>query len=401
MTDRLYYTDATCLAFHAEVRHLDASRLQVVLDRSAFYPTSGGQPHDVGVLAGIPVVDVTESGDDVVHHLSAPLAANVGTRLEGVVDAARRFDHMQQHSGQHLLSAVLEDRYGWPTVSVHIGTDSCSLDLAAASIAPHDLVEAERIVNAHVFENRPISVGFEEADTAAGLRKPSERSGRLRIVTIEGLDRNACGGTHVARTGEIGPILLRRTERARGATRVEFRCGQRALIRARQDMELLLEVAGSLSASVEDVPSLVRTMGEERRTSDRELTRVTEQLLAHEARALHADTPPDANGRRVIVTTRDDVPVKALQAMAQQVVACGQAIYLATSTAPPAVLLAASADTGIACGTLLREALQAVGGRGGGTPQLAQGSAPTPESALACHAQLLALLHTASNTGAR
>lgn len=392
MTDRLYYTDASCLGFHAEVRHLDASRLQVVLDRSAFYPTSGGQPHDLGVLAGIPVVEVTEAGDDVVHHLSAPLSVPVGERIEGEVDAARRFDHMQRHSGQHLLSAVLEDRYGWPTVSVHFGTDSCSLDLRAESIAPHDLVEAERIANAHVFENRAITVGFEEADTAAGLRKPSERGGLLRIVTIDGLDRNACGGTHVSHTGAIGPILLRRTERARGTLRLEFRCGHRAIARARHDMALLLEVAATLSAGVEDVPELVRIMGDDRRALDKERTRVTEQLLVHEAKALYANALPDANGRRLIVTTRDDVPVKALQSTAQQVIACGGAIYLAVSTSPPAVLLAASADTGIACGTLLREALRAVGGRGGGTPQLAQGSAPTPETALACRAQLLAAL---------
>jgi len=397
MTDRLYYTDATCLAFHAEVRHLDASRLQVRLDRSAFYPTSGGQPHDIGMLAGIPVVDVTESGDDVVHHLSAPLAAAIGERIEGEVDAARRFDHMQQHSGQHLVSAVLEDRYGWPTVSVHFGTDSCSLDVHADTMAPHDLVEAERIANAHVFENRPITIGFEDADTATALRKPSDRGGVLRIVTIDGLDRNACGGTHVSRTGAIGPILLRRTERTRGTMRLEFRCGHRAIARARHDMELLLQVAGTLSAGVEDVPELVRAMGEDRRALDKELTRVTELLLAHEAKALHASALPDAHGRRLIVSARDDVPVKALQSMAQQVVACGNAVYLAVSTSPPAVLLAASGDTGIACGTLLREALQAVGGRGGGTPQLAQGSAPTIEAALACRDALrVALMRTSS-----
>jgi alanyl-tRNA synthetase len=389
MTDRLYYSDATCLAFDAVVRHLDPSRLQVVLDRSAFYPTSGGQPHDIGVLAGIPVVDVTEMDEQVVHHLSAPLAASVGDRVDGVVDAARRFDHMQQHSGQHLLSAVLEDRYGWPTVSVHFGSDSCSLDLRTDTIAAHDLVDAERLVNGHVFENRAISVSFEDADTATGLRKPSERGGLLRIVTIDGLDRNACGGTHVSRTGEIGPVLLRQTERTRGTTRVEFRCGHRAIARARHDMELLLDVAGQLSAGAEDVPALVRALADERRALDKELTRTTEQLLTHEARALHAGTPPDALGRRLLIVTRDDQPVKALQPMAQQVVACGHAIYLATSVSPPAVLLAASSDTGIACGSLLRDALQAVGGRGGGSPQLAQGSAPTPDAALACRDALI------------
>ncbi len=392
MTDRLYYTDATLLRFDAHVRALDDTRLQVVLDRSAFYPTSGGQPHDTGTLADIPVVNVTESGDDVVHHLAAPLPLAVGDAVSGLVHEARRRDHMQQHSGQHLLSAVLEDVFGWPTVSVHLGTDGCSLDVEADHISTESLREAERIANVHVLENRPVTIGFEDAATVRGLRKPSERDGLLRIVTIEGLDINACGGTHVARTGEIGAILLRRTERTRGTMRVEFRCGLRAVARARHDMELLLETAGHLSAGAEDVPSLVQALADDRRALEKVNAQLTEQLVAHEARALHASTQPDARGRRVIVAARTDVPVKTLQGLAQQVVACGGAVYLATSTEPPAVLLAASEDAGLDCGTTLRTALQAVGGRGGGTPRLAQGSAPTADAVLACRDRLLATL---------
>jgi alanyl-tRNA synthetase len=195
MTDRLYYSDATWLAFDAVVRHLDPSRLQVVLDRSAFYPTSGGQPHDIGVLAGIPVVDVTESDEHVVHHLSAPLAASVGDRVDGVVDAARRFDHMQQHSGQHLLSAVLEDRYGWPTVSVHFGSDSCSLDLRTDAVAAHDLIEAERLVNGHVFENRAITRhlrGCRYGHRAA----QAERAGRTAAHRDHRRSRSQCLRRH-------------------------------------------------------------------------------------------------------------------------------------------------------------------------------------------------------------
>jgi alanyl-tRNA synthetase len=393
MTDRLYYTDATRLAFDAAVRALDPVRLEVVLDRTAFYPTSGGQPHDTGTLAGIPVVNVTERDDGtIVHHLAAPLPLAPGDRADGVVDAARRFDHMQQHSGQHLLSAVLEDVFGWPTVSVHIGTDGCSLDLRAEQVGAHDLREAERLVNAHVVENRPVTVTFEDAATARGLRKPSDRDGMLRIVTIEGLDRNACGGTHVARTGEIGPILLRRTERTRGTVRVEFRCGHRAIARARADMELLLDAAGVLTAGADELPALVRTLADDRRAFEKANAQLAEQLVAHEARAQHTATAPDARGRRVIMTTRDDVPVKALQGFAQQFTALGGAVYVAVSTTPPALLLAASDDAGVECGTLLREALQAVGGRGGGTARLAQGSAPTADAALAARDRLLAAL---------
>jgi alanyl-tRNA synthetase len=389
MTDRLYYTDASCLAFTATVVARDDRGTRVVLDRSAFYPTSGGQPHDTGVLGGVAVLDVTEADDGtIVHHLAAPLPLADGTPVDGAVDATRRLDHMQQHSGQHLLSAVLEDRFGWPTVSVHIGADGCALDLAAESIPPDALREAERIVNGHVHENRPITVGFEDAATATGLRKPSERGGLLRIVTIAGLDRNACGGTHVAHTGAIGPVLLRRTERTRGTVRVEFRCGQRAVARARADMERLLTAAGTLTAGVDELPTLVAALVEERRQLEKANAQLTEQLVAHEAQRLHALAPLGPHGHRFIEHASPDTPVKAQQSLAQQVVALGGAVYLAVSAAPPAVLLAASADTGVACGARLREALQAVGGRGGGTPTLAQGSAPTADAAFAARDQL-------------
>lgn len=392
MTDRLYYTDSGLLSFDAQVVALDASRQRVRLDRSAFYPTSGGQPHDLGVLGGIAVTDVTEDDDAVWHQLAEPLPHAVGATITGEVDATRRRDHMQQHSGQHLLSAVLEDVYGWPTVSVHMGVDHCALDLRADEVPAALLREAEARVNAHVMENRPITVHFEDAATASGLRKPSDRSGALRIVTIEGLDRNACGGTHVSHTGEIGPILLRRTERTRGTVRLEFRCGARAVQRARADMELLLAASQALSTGVDELPALVGTLAEERRTLEKRLALLTEELTAHEARALHAATTPDAAGRRIIVCGKDEVPVKERQLLAQQVIACGQAVYLAMSVDPPALLLAASDDTGIDCGRLLREALQAVGGRGGGTARLAQGSAPSVEAAHTCRVQLRTVL---------
>jgi alanyl-tRNA synthetase len=384
MTDRLYYTDATRLDFTAVLVASHDGGRRVVLDRSAFYPTSGGQPHDIGTLGGLVVHDVTEAEDGTVeHHLVEPLPVAVGESVAGHVDAARRFDHMQQHSGQHLLSAVLDDQFGWPTVSVHIGADGCALDLAADGVTPEALREAEQLANTHVFENRPITVGFEDAACATGLRKPSDRAGLLRIVTIAGLDRNACGGTHVAQTGAIGPILLRRTERTRGTVRVEFRCGHRALARARADMELALAAAGTLTAGVDELPTLVAGLVEARRQLEKAHVALTEQLLAHEARALHTAAPVDELGRRYFEHRSDDAPVKSQQSLAQQVVALGGAVYLAVSSAPPAVLLAASADTGLACGTLLRDALQAVGGRGGGTFTLAQGSAPSVEAALA------------------
>ena len=254
---RLYYTDAYCQAFDAQVvRAFDhEGRPAVVLDRTAFYPTSGGQPFDLGVLGAATVVDVVDVDGDVVHVLSSPLPD--GAAVHGQIDWARRFDHMQQHTGQHLLSAVIAERIGLATVSVHFGRDSATLDLDGGSLSPAQVVEAETAANVAVAENRPVSVTFEDAATAAGLRKAADREGTLRIITIEGLDRSACGGTHVRATGEIGPIAIRKVERVKQHVRLEFLCGQRAVRRARADADLLSAIAAAHSTTAEELPSLL------------------------------------------------------------------------------------------------------------------------------------------------
>ena len=224
-THRLYYSDAYRTAFEGAIVDRDGEGTRVYLDETAFYPTSGGQPHDRGSLAGVQVVDVVDEGDRIVHVLAAPIPLEI-SRAEGAIDWERRFDHMQQHTGQHLLSAVFEDLFGCATVSVHFGPDYSTLDLDTESLSRKQLVQAEERANAIVAEARPVSVVFEDAATATGLRKASERSGTLRIVSIEGVDRSACGGTHVRSTAEIGTILVRSSEKVRKATRVDYRiCG--------------------------------------------------------------------------------------------------------------------------------------------------------------------------------
>lgn len=390
-TERLYYRDARCTEFDANIVQLDDSRTRVVLDRSAFYPTSGGQPFDTGVLGGSPVVDVTEEGDAVVHHLAAPLST-ASVRLTGRVHWPRRFDHMQQHSGQHLLSAVLEDEFGWPTISVHFGAESSTLDVAAEVLPAEALREAEQMINALVTENRPISVSFESSGDITGLRKPSDRAGLLRVVTIAGLDKNACGGTHVSHTGDIGPILLRRTERVRGGTRLEFRCGARAIQRARADFDVVQQIAASFSAAIDDLPSLVGLLHADAQKTEKEVARLVELLAAHEAHALYQQTTPNARGRRVYHESVSDAPVKSRQSVAHQYAQHSTAVFVSVSHTPPALLLAASADSGIDCGRVLKETLHAVGGRGGGTSALAQGSVPTLDAAEIARERLLATL---------
>ena len=286
MTQRLYYTNAYAREFTSTVVAASDDGTRVYLAETAFYPTSGGQPHDLGMLGGVPVIDVVDEEDRVAHVLATPLAVD-GKPLKGVVDWERRYDHMQQHTGQHLLSAVFEDLFGFKTVSVHFGPDYSTLDLDTETLSRRQIIAAEERANAIVAEARPVNVSFEDAATATGLRKPSERGGTLRIVNIDSLDRSACGGTHVESTAEIGPILLRATEKVRKATRVEFVCGFRAVKRARKDYESLSGVASSLSASLDDHSSR-RRLSASRRA--RPLARSSGKISRPTARA-NATTP--------------------------------------------------------------------------------------------------------------
>ena len=383
-TERLYYTDAYCTRFTATVVDATDGGTRVYLDRSAFYPTSGGQPFDLGTLGGVAVRDVVDEEDRVAHLLAAPLAP--GTAVEGEVDWARRFDLMQQHTAQHLLSAVFADRHGWPTVSVHFGDASATLDLDVGQVDAAVLREAERQANAIVTENRPVEVSFEDAATATGLRKASGRTGTLRIVSITGLDRSACGGTHVRHTGEIGVILLRKVERVKKQVRVEFLAGGRAVQRARQDQELLATLAAGFSAGAEEVPALVE--GQRAQLKEAEALRRTlvEQLAGYRLRELHAGATPDAGGVRRITYAAQ--PGDDLRALGQAATQLAGTLFLATSEAPPTILLATSADSGVDAGALLKAALGVAGGRGGGSPRLAQGTVPDAAALAAVRARV-------------
>jgi alanyl-tRNA synthetase len=375
MTDRLYYTDARLDRFTAAVLAVADDGRRVVLDRTAFYPTSGGQPHDVGTLGGIAVVDVIDDDERIVHCLADPIGVPVGSMLVGQVDMTRRVDHMQQHTGQHLLSAMLSDEFGWPTLSVHFGDETNTVDVACDDFDPTMLAALERRANALIVQNRRVTVSFEDAADATGLRKPSDREGELRIVTIEGIDRSACGGTHVDYTGEIGALLLRRAEKTKGNTRIEFICGHRAVSRARVDAELLTTAARMLSAAPHDLPGLVEQQMQRLTEGERERKRLVADLARYQATAMWTAAIPDGDGvRRLVVPVTG--PVKDAEPLAQQLVALGFCAVVVTSHSLGGVMMATAADTGIDAGQRLRAALQAVGGRGGGSPRLAQGAIP-------------------------
>ena len=371
VTDRLYYLDAYLVDFDAAVVDRGDGGRRVYLDRTAFYPTSGGQPFDTGRLGEVDVVDVVDEGERIAHVVSAPV---VGDQLRGRIDWARRFDHMQQHTGQHLLSAVIAERFGHETVSVHFGRESSTLDLTTAGLSLDHVVEAERLVNRAVTDNRAVTVAFEEAAAAAGLRKPSDRQGTIRIVTIEGLDRSACGGTHVRATGEIGAILIRKVERVRRVTRLEFLCGERAVRRARTDADLLTGLAAANSAAAEELPALLEAQRAELKAGTAERRELEETVAGFRARELYASITADARGRRVAMVREPQGPIERLRPLSQAFASFPGAVFIGLVGQPPSILLTVAADAGIDAGKQLKAALEAAGGRGGGNQRSAQGT---------------------------
>jgi alanyl-tRNA synthetase len=373
MTERIYYNDSYLRRFNAQVVACAPGGSTVYLDRTAFYPTSGGQPFDLGSIAGVAVQDVVDEGDSVAHVLAAPLDPGP---VECAIDWDRRFDHMQQHTGQHLLSAVFEEILGLHTVSFHLGAENSTIDLDGGTLDAPAAARAERRANQLIFENRPVTVVYEDAAQAEGLRKPSGREGKLRIVSIDGLDRSACGGTHVRSTGEIGVILIRKLEKIRQSVRAEFLCGARAVPRARADYEALNSVAQLVSTSLDDAPATVGAQLEAARASEKSRRKLELDLAAYQGRELYQSTVPGADGVRRVSRRADRGSLEELRALAQSFTAQPAAVFLAALTHPPSILLATSADSGIDAGQTLKAALAEAGGRGGGAPRIAQGSVP-------------------------
>jgi alanyl-tRNA synthetase len=403
MTDRLYYSNSFLYDFDAEVRSVvETPRPAVVLDRTAFYPTSGGQIHDTGWLVSADtkhrVTEVADTEDGhIVHYLEAPLKdVQPGTRVRGEIDPARRRDHMQQHSAQHVLSAAFVRLFNMPTVSFHMADDYCSIDLDTPSLAKDQIESAERLSNQIILENRPVDIRFVPRDEAEklGLRKlPPTGRDQLRLIDIRDFDLTACGGTHVSNTGQIGSILLRKTEKARHGYRLEFVAGERAVLTARRDFSTLTETAALFSAHLYDVPQQARKSLDEIKTLRKQCEQSLEDLAAAQAATLLTETP-ETNGRKLIVRAFTGRDLNFLKLLAQKLTRQSPAAIalLATESPQPALVFAQSAGQPFDMGALLKQTLAQFGGRGGGSKDLAQGGAPTSEglaAALAAAAQSL------------
>ena len=374
-SERLYYTDAYLIEFDAVVRDVlkQDDRWIVTLDRTAFYPTSGGQPFDTGTLGEAQVLDVFDREDGTVAHLvDRELEKN--SRVRGHVDWVRRFDHMQQHTGQHLLSAAFEREVGAKTVSFHLGTSSSTIDLDK-ELSADQISRVEETANRVLWEDREICVTFVTASEAAKLplRKDPARSGELRIIEIKDYDLSACGGTHVRRTGAIGIVAIAGFERFKGGARVEFMCGYRALQAYRG---LKSSVAGGvrlLSVLPDELPAAIERLQTASRQQQKFQETLYDKLATHEAAILVA-TGERIGAATVVAAAMPGWDANGLKKLASAVVAKpGTVAVLTSSESPSLIVVARSQDLSFDTGDVLKQLIERFGGKGGGKGALAQG----------------------------
>jgi alanyl-tRNA synthetase len=377
MTDRLYYRDPYLRTFDATVEKVEprGDRWSVALDRTAFYPSTGGQPFDTGTLGGVRVVDVVDEDDGTISHLvDATSDHNLtpGAVVHGEIDWARRFDHMQQHTGQHVLSAAILSVCRARTVSFHLGAAVSTIDLER-ELSPAELAAAETEANRVVWEDRPVTIRFVSSEEAAALplRKEPARGGTLRLIEVEGFDLSACGGTHVARSGAIGIIAVASWERFKGGQRIEFLCGGRALGRWRSFRDTIASGVRLLSVLPEEIPATVERMQGDAREQKRAAAAVQTELAKFRAREL-ADAAESIDGTAAVLRAVD-ADANGLKALATAVAAASHSVVVLVSTTRPALVVAArSSDAAVSAQQIIARLTGKFGGRGGGKPELAQ-----------------------------
>ena len=387
-TERLYYHDSFLYEFEAKLVEIVSadSRPVLILDRTAFYPTSGGQVFDTGGLwadgqserEGLQVVEVSEDEDGrILHFVAERPRFGPGTKLHGRIDKERRCDHMQQHSGQHVLSAAFVRRFNIPTVSFHMGAESSSIDLDTKNLTADQLREAEVLANDVVLENRSVEIRFVTQQEAGGLglRKiPAIEHQELRLIDIHDFDLTGCGGTHVASTGQIGSILLRKFEKVRQGWRVEFVCGKRAVATAGRDYTTLVESAALCSGHIWDLPQQVRKIQEDTRASRKANELLLAELADLWAARLMAEAPRQG-GSILITRLFPDRDLGFIKLLAQKLTRQTTEVValLGTTRDPPALVFAQSAGQPFDMAALMKEVLSRQGGRGGGSKEMAQG----------------------------
>ncbi|HTM26850.1 MAG TPA: DHHA1 domain-containing protein [Vicinamibacterales bacterium] len=382
MTERLYYTDPYLREFDAAL--IDTlsheGRTALLLDRTAFYPTSGGQPHDVGSFHDVEVLDVVDADDGRILHIVDRTPST--TMLHGRIDWRRRFDHMQQHTGQHVLSAAFDRLLGARTESFHLGTESSTIDLGR-ELSSVEITRAEDEANRVVWEDRPVTIRFAGPEEAASLklRKEARREGTLRLIEVEDFDLSACGGTHVSRTGAIGLIAVAAAERFRGGSRVTFLCGGRALAGYRAVRESVDAGGRVLSVGAAELPAAIERLQLEAKDLRKQIKDYQSKLAVHEGDALAA-AAVEADAVMLVAAALPGWDASGLKTIASRIAERPRHVAVLVGEPSPApIVVARAADVTQDAGALLRQLLALHGGKGGGRPELAQGGGVTSSAA--------------------
>jgi alanyl-tRNA synthetase len=390
MTARLYHFDAyrrECATVVTGERDAGGRRA-VALAETVFYAAGGGQLSDRGVIAGVDVVDVRDEDGEIWHVLGGPApgaadapAPRSGDRVSVFIDWNRRFDHMQQHTGQHVLSQAFVQVLDAQTLSVHM-EQTCTVDLSLPALDAVGAERVERLANTVVLENRPVTVREVDAGeaTALGLRRPPKQTGVIRVVEVTGFDWSACGGTHVRATGEVGSIVIRGWERYKGGVRVEFLCGWRALRDYRWSRSLLRDVTGRLTTGEDELVAAVIRLQKSARDLERDLDAARRALLDVEAGRLIADAEatragPEGQAPLIIAAVFEGRPIEDLRALARAVTARGRCVAILATEPDRRLVIARSADVALDAGAVVRTALAPFGGRGGGRSEAGEGAA--------------------------
>lgn len=372
-TTRAYYDDPYCREWTARIvrRVPGDGRVGLVLDRTYFYPGGGGQPPDAGTIGGQPLLEITEA-DDLVHWVAQDPGADT---VPCALDWQRRLDHMQQHTGQHILSAAFERVLDADTVSFHLGEDVVSIDIARVGLTDDDLRRVEHAANDVVMRDIPVATHYFEPDQPIPLplRKPPAVEGTVRIVAVEGVDYSPCGGTHCARTGEVGPIKIVRAERRGQETRIYFLCGWRALQDYQRKHAIVSSMAAHFTVADAELPDAVGRLEDEAHALRKALEHAQARLFDLEAARL-LESAESIGGVRVVARVFDDCNGEAVKRLALHLAAQGRCVaLLASRTDRVQVAFARSEDVGYDMAALLRQVAPMFGGRGGGQPQIAQG----------------------------
>jgi alanyl-tRNA synthetase len=390
-THRLYYDDSFLHDFNARVLSCTAvspvstesgpmPAWEVILDQTACYPSSGGQPNDLGKLGEARILDVRDEGDEIVHIVDQQLPSG---SVDGCVDWVRRFDHMQQHTGQHLLSAILQERFGLPTVSFHLGSDVCTIDLRGPEPSLDVLRGAQRAANSAIFEDRPVNVRYGTADQLAqrGVRKQVDREGILRAIEIEALDLQPCGGTHVRSTGQIGLLLVRRSAKIRQDWRVEFVCGGRAEHASTTDFYLLRSVGDRLTCSPDEALAAIDKSASDRDAAVKNFRAAIEQLAEAHAKLMIAAAPPADNGVRCVSALLQEESPELLLPLATNLAKNENTVALLGHEPTGQLVFAQSMAAAVDLSAILKQLLAAIPGKGGGTRDFVRAKLADPSRA--------------------